>query len=110
MKKINLFQIIVSFSFLLIAFSVFYYLVIFLPQKESAVKQDFSKFSGTWWRHGLDMVIDGKGNARAQWRIYKWCSDDPTPPCDTMNNESIITSGGRAEVVFSFIKDGESSN
>lgn len=105
MKKINLFQIIVSFSLLVIAFSVFYYLIIYIPQKENNKQLDFSKFSGVWWRHGLDMVIDGKGNARAQWRMYKWCSDDPTLPCDAMNNENKITSGGRAEMFFSFIKD-----
>jgi hypothetical protein len=104
MKKISLFHIIVSFSLLVIAFSIFYYLIIYIPQKENNKQLDFSKFSGAWWRHGLNMVIDGRGNAKAQWRIYKWCSDDPTPPCDS-NNGNLIISGGRAEVVFSFIKD-----
>jgi len=105
MKKISLFQIIVSFSLLVIAFSVFYYLVIYIPQKESNKQTDFSKFSGAWWRHGFNLVIDSKGNGIAQWRIYKWCSIDPTPPCDS-DNKNIIKSGGKAQIVFSLITDG----
>jgi hypothetical protein len=40
------------------------------------------------------------GEATAQWRVYKWCSDDPTPPCDGMVGNDII-SGGRATIIFS---------
>ena len=27
------------------------------------------------------------------YRVYKWCSDDPTPPCDEMQGNEIIDGG-----------------
>ena len=60
---------------------------------------DFSAFAGDWGRHGFGMTVSASGEATATWRIYKWCSDDPTPPCDDMT-DSEITSGGRATIVF----------
>jgi hypothetical protein len=45
------------------------------------------------------MTVTISGEAMATWRVYKWCSDDPTPPCDDMTDSEII-SGGRATVVF----------
>ncbi len=45
------------------------------------------------------MTVTASGEATATWRVYKWCSDDPTPPCDNMVGSEIID-GGRATVVF----------
>jgi len=60
---------------------------------------DFSPFLGSWGRHGFGIAVTASGEATATWRVYKWCSDDPTPPCDDMT-DSEITSGGRATIVF----------
>jgi hypothetical protein len=45
------------------------------------------------------MTVAISGEATATWRVYKWCSDDPTPPCDDMV-DSEITSGGHATITF----------
>lgn len=60
---------------------------------------DFGAFANGWSRHGFGMAIDTSGEATASWRVYKWCSDDPTPPCDDMVGNQII-SGGRATIIF----------
>jgi hypothetical protein len=60
---------------------------------------DFGPFAEDWGRHGFGMTVTMNGEATATWRVYKWCSDDPTPPCDDMT-DSEITSGGHATIVF----------
>jgi hypothetical protein len=56
-------------------------------------------FAKEWGGHELSLSIDPTGHGEGTWRVYKWCSDDPKPPCDGMiNNE--IQSGGRAALVF----------
>jgi hypothetical protein len=60
---------------------------------------DFSPFAKTWGRHGFGITVSTSGEATATWRVYKWCSDDPTPPCDDMVDSQII-SGGQATIVF----------
>jgi hypothetical protein len=45
------------------------------------------------------MTVAGSGEAAATWRVYIWCSDDPTPPCDDMVDSEIV-SGGHATIVF----------
>jgi hypothetical protein len=60
---------------------------------------DFGPFAKTWGRHGFGITISTSGEATATWRVYKWCSDDPTPPCDDMVDSQII-SGGQATIVF----------
>jgi len=69
------------------------------PQPPETPPPDFSPFAKQWGRHGFGMTIAISGEATATWRVYKWCSDDPTPPCDDMT-DSQITSGGRATIVF----------
>lgn len=69
------------------------------PQPSVTPSPDFSPFAKDWGRHGFGMTVTVSGEATATWRVYKWCSDDPTPPCDDMT-DSEITSGGRAAVVF----------
>lgn len=60
---------------------------------------DLSSFAKDWWRHGFGISIDANGVGTASWRVYKWCSDDPSPPCDAVVENRII-SGGRATLVF----------
>jgi hypothetical protein len=69
------------------------------PTPPETPSPDFSSFVGDWGRHGFGMTISASGEATATWRIYKWCSDDPTPPCDEMTDSNIVN-GGRATVVF----------
>jgi hypothetical protein len=50
-------------------------------------------FVGIWNSHGGQLVVKADGSVTLDYRIYVWCSDNPTPPCDQMNG-NIITSGG----------------
>jgi len=61
---------------------------------------DFTPFLGGWGRHGFGITVTASGEGTATWRVYKWCSDDPTPPCDAMVDSEIV-SGGQAFIVFS---------
>ena len=45
------------------------------------------------------LTVTVSGEATASWRVYKWCSDDPTPPCDEVVDSQIIN-GGQATIVF----------
>ena len=69
------------------------------PPAAPPASPDFSPFAQTWGRHGFGITITATGEANASWRVYKWCSDDPTPPCDNMVGNEII-SGGQATIVF----------
>jgi serine/threonine-protein kinase len=60
---------------------------------------DLSSFAKGWGRHGFGLTIDANGQGSAIWRVYKWCSDDPTPPCDAVVENQII-SGGSATLAF----------
>ena len=56
------------------------------------VDQLISRFDGSWYGHGRAMkVITDQG--KISYRIYKWCGDDPTPPCDEMQGTEIIDGG-----------------
>lgn len=61
----------------------------------AARQADFSEFAGDWGRHGFGMIIHPDGQGQASWRIYQWCDQDPTPPCDRIENNE-IHSGGQA--------------
>jgi len=65
----------------------------------SPVPPHFTPFAKNWGRHGFGITVSASGETTATWRIYKWCSDDPTPPCDAMTEHEII-SGGRATIIF----------
>jgi hypothetical protein len=69
------------------------------PLPTETAPPDFSSFVGDWGRHGFGIMVSASGEASATWRIYKWCSDDPTPPCDDMTDSNIVN-GGRATIVF----------
>ena len=59
----------------------------------------FSAFAKDWWHHGLGLSVQANGQASATWRSYKWCSDDPSPSCDTIVENRIIA-GGSATLMF----------
>jgi len=56
-------------------------------------------FTRGWSRHGVALSLDATGHGEVRWRVYTWCFDDPTPPCDEMVG-SQITSGGWASIAF----------
>ena len=51
---------------------------------------------GEWGSHRAFVKLRADGTGTGAWRIYQWCSDDPTPPCDAMINSNIID-GGNAD-------------
>lgn len=55
--------------------------------------QLLSRFAGTFAGHGRSLTITPAGAGRITYRVYKWCSDDPTPPCDQMRGNDIIPGG-----------------
>ena len=68
-------------------------------QPSATPPPDFSPFAKGWGRHGFGIAITAGGEATASWRVYKWCGDDPTPPCDDMVDSEIVN-GGHATIVF----------
>jgi hypothetical protein len=69
------------------------------PQPTVTPSPDFSPFAEQWGRHGFGITVTASGEATATWRVYKWCSDDPTPPCDDMTDSEIVN-GGHATIIF----------
>ncbi len=63
-------------------------------------------FTGSWGRHGFTLNVAGDGSASATWRVYSWCSDDPTPPCDDLRGNQIVP-GGQAQLDFDGFSDIE---
>jgi hypothetical protein len=51
---------------------------------------------GDWTGHGGGVHISADGQGQATFRAYRLCSDDPTPPCDTMSGTTIVD-GGHAQ-------------
>lgn len=64
---------------------------------------DFGVFSDTWYHHGWSMRLQPDGTAIVSFRVYTWCADDPTPPCDDMVGNNIIA-GGHATITFTDIE------
>ena len=69
------------------------------PQPAVTPSPDFSPFAEQWGHHGFGITVTASGEATATWRVYKWCSDDPTPPCDAMNDSEIVN-GGHATIIL----------
>jgi hypothetical protein len=55
-------------------------------------RQLLSRFGGKWGGHGRGLSFTGPTGDIA-YRIYKWCADDSTPPCDEMQGNEIIDGG-----------------
>ena len=50
-------------------------------------------FAGFWNSHGGQLVVNADGSATLKYRVYVWCSDNPTPPCDQVRGNLIISGG-----------------
>ena len=50
-------------------------------------------FAGLWSWHGAHANVDLQGIGVASWRTYRWCQQDPTPPCDFLDGNLIISGG-----------------
>lgn len=59
----------------------------------------FGPFATEWTRRGFSLRVEPDGTASASWRVYRWCADDPTPPCDALNGGEIVA-GGMATLAF----------
>lgn len=58
-----------------------------------------SALVGEWGGHGRELTITASGSGTLTYRVYQFCSDDPTPPCDKTKGNEII-SGGHIEFVL----------
>jgi hypothetical protein len=56
-------------------------------------------FQGQWFGHGRGLTFSPSGQGRITYRIYTFCRDDPTPPCDELQGNKIID-GGRIVLVL----------
>jgi hypothetical protein len=59
----------------------------------AAAAAEASTFTGIWNSHGGQLVVNADGSATLEYRMYVWCSDNPTPPCDQMRGNLIISGG-----------------
>lgn len=65
-------------------------------------------FAKEWGRHGMSLSLDATGHGELTWRVYRWCQEDPTPPCDRLLG-NVIDPGGGAAIAFLRI-DGASAH
>jgi hypothetical protein len=72
------------------------------PRVLPSGQPDFSAFAGGWGRHGFGLGVNADGTATISFRVYQWCSDDPTPPCDVQLANAIYD-GGHATLIFTSI-------
>ena len=64
------------------------------PSGDGTLVIDQSRiFVGAWNGHGRQLTIKADGSGTVLYRVYRWCSDDPTPPCDLMKS-NVIYEGG----------------
>jgi archaellum component FlaG (FlaF/FlaG flagellin family) len=61
--------------------------------RQAAAHAEADIFVGIWNSHGGQLVVNADGSATLEYRMYVWCSDNPTPPCDQMNGNLIISGG-----------------
>jgi hypothetical protein len=65
--------------------------------RQAAAAAEAEAFIGIWNSHGGQLVVKADRSATLNYRVYVWCSDDPTPPCDQMRGNLII-SGGQVDM------------
>jgi hypothetical protein len=58
-----------------------------------------ARFAGTYSGHGRALTMKADGSGLISYRVYKWCSSDPSPPCDAMHGNNIVD-GGRITMRF----------
>ncbi len=61
--------------------------------RQAAAAAEAGIFTGIWNSHGGQLVVQADGSATLEYRMYVWCSDNPTPPCDQMKGNLIISGG-----------------
>ncbi len=52
-----------------------------------------ARFGGQWFGHGRGLTFSASGRGLITYRIYTFCSDNPTPPCDELQGNKIIDGG-----------------
>lgn len=77
------------------------------PSLISTSTPDFTAFAKVWWHHGVAITINIDGTGEANWRTG-WCSDNPTPPCDTIEGNAIVN-GGKSTLKLSSINSKTAS-
>jgi hypothetical protein len=50
-------------------------------------------FVGSWVGHSRRLVVNANGLAKATYRAYVFCSQNPTPPCDQVIGNQIVDGG-----------------
>ena len=50
-------------------------------------------FVGSWVGHSRLLVVNANGSAKATYRSYVFCSQNPKPPCDQVIGNAIIDGG-----------------
>ncbi len=55
---------------------------------------------GKWSSHGAALDITPAGTGTLDYRVYKFCSQDPTPPCDLVKDNEIHSGG---HIVFALL-------
>ena len=50
-------------------------------------------FVGVWVGHSRQLVVNVDGSAKATYRAYVFCSQNPTPPCDQVIGNQIVDGG-----------------
>jgi len=50
-------------------------------------------FVGSWVGHSRQLVVNANGLAKATYRAYVFCSQNPTPPCDQVIGNQIVDGG-----------------
>jgi hypothetical protein len=81
--------------------------VAFYPVDPARQIPALAPFARAWSRHGMTLNLDQAGHGELTWRIYRWCQDDPAPPCDRLQN-NVIDPGGGAAIAFTRV-DGRTA-
>jgi len=63
---------------------------------------NFGAFVGTWFGHGRVLIFSSNGRAKYIARAYQWCGPGVSPPCDSFQNNNII-SGIHEEMLFTTV-------
>jgi hypothetical protein len=65
--------------------------------RQTAVAAEAEAFIGIWNSHGGQLVVKADRSATLSYRVYVWCNDGATPPCDQRRGNLII-SGGQVDM------------
>ncbi|MFN0074323.1 MAG: hypothetical protein ACKVVP_22815 [Chloroflexota bacterium] len=74
--------------------------VAFYPPDSIRIRPAIAPFAKDWSRHGVNLNVEPTGQGELSWRIYRWCRDDPTPPCDRIYEDVVDPGGGAAIAIL----------